>query len=186
MAMRWFRARSAWTGTLVVSLVLAGCRTPPVPRTFLGFLHQITQEVKPRVGRIMGTRADVTITVGPTTDPNCYGGTTADRKFVLFDPGLRERFPVIVWHYVVAHEMVHVHTLHHWETIPMWLEEGLAELIAMQVIPEAQEFAEAVMRNEYERGYRLVKELGIEGVRALAMRAHKAGLDQIPDDWLLD
>jgi len=76
----------------------------------------------------------------------------------------------------------------HWETLPDWLEEGVAEVVALDVIPTAREDAESHMRmvdGRYE-AYMFARAAGLGTLRQLALRAHDEGLAEIHEAWLAE
>jgi hypothetical protein len=90
-------------------------------------------------------------------------------------------------YYLAAHEVAHVYMREHWETLPDWLEEGLADVVALEVVPSARADAESHIRaaGRFER-YEYARSLGVDVVRSLCLRARAEGLDEVPEVWLLE
>jgi len=111
--------------------------------------------------------------------------TSIDRCLVTFGRAI-EPHPEEALYYFAAHELAHVHMRGYWETLPNWLEEGVAEVVALEVVPTAREDAESQMRvceGRYE-AYLFARAAGVDAVHQLAVRAHADGLAEIPEAWL--
>ena len=154
---------------------------------FLSRAQQATADVAPRVQVILGVGPftyEVRVTDEPLPD-SMVAATSIDRCLVTFGREIEPHGDEALY-YFAAHEMAHVYMRGHWETLPDWLEEGFADVVALEVIPSAREDAESHMRfheGRYE-AYMFARRLGVESVHALAHRAHVDGLDEIPMSWI--
>jgi hypothetical protein len=155
---------------------------------FLLRARQASADVAPYVREVLGVgpyRFDVAV-----TDENIPGLSAArtrpDRCLVVFGR-VFEVEPDEALYYVAAHEVAHVYMREHWETLPDWLEEGLADVVALEVVPSARADAESHIRvsGRFER-YEYARELGVAAVRDLALRAVAAGLDEVPEAWVVE
>lgn len=107
------------------------------------------------------------------------------RSYIQFGPEL-DGAPDNFLRYLVAHEQVHVHCRGVWEKLPLCLEEALGYMIAIDLVPKHwRGLLESSFSNfEHLRYYDLVRPLGVEGLRALAQRAHDEGLEEVPLAWV--
>ena len=162
-----------WTGGLSAVALLACCVATKDP--FLVRAQQATADVAPRVQEILGVGPftyQVTVADEPLPD-SMVAATSIDRCLVTFGREIEPHGDEALY-YFAAHEVAHVYLRGHWETLPDWLEEGFADVVALEVIPSAREDAESHMRfheGRYE-AYVFVRCLGIESVQALVQRAH--------------
>ena len=178
-------SRWTWTGGLSAVALLSCCVATKDP--FLVRAQQATADVAPRVQAVLGVGPftyEVTVADEPLAD-SMVAATSIDRCLVTFGREIEPHGDEALY-YFAAHEVAHVYMRGHWETLPDWLEEGFADLVALEVIPSAREDAESHMRfheGRYE-AYVFARRLGIESVQDLARRAHADGLDEIPVAWI--
>ena len=155
--------------TLLLGALSASCVSGP---EFASELHrrtwQATVDVSPAVQEIFGTDYYCEVAVPDDSIPG-MAGVDASRQIIVF----AERTVNLSYEElrsIAAHELAHVHMRGFWETLPASAQEGLAVLVAIQVVPNVRWIGP-----KEKEGYELVEPVGFSGVQALAKRAFQRG-----------
>jgi len=148
-------------------------------------MTEIVRDVRRDVERIMGSRAgSLRVGIHPLADAElralCIRSSRGAR--LLFDPSLEE-LPVSAWVAHAAHETAHACIRDEWVTLPRELEEGLCDLVALQLAPLAEEGMLEDIGPARRAGLEKVRALGVAGLRELAARARSEGHAEIPATW---
>ena len=198
--MALFRAATLLLGTLSAS-----CTSGP---EFVSDFHrrawQATVDVAPAVEEIFGTEYYCKVAVTDDSIPG-LAGTNESRQTIVFAEKAA-RFSDEVLRFIAAHELAHVHMRDFWETLPASTQEGVAELVAIRVVPNVRDaLAVPVVTSdttsvialagyvlsidgENKEAYELVERIGFSGVQTLAKRAFQRGehvsLEQL-QEWVI-
>lgn len=157
----------------------------------------------PELEEEFGVRSPhLTIVVDLSSATETRGGLTSSEGITLFPPS-------VPWlSGVLAHEAVHW-ILHwqdsHWNTLPIVIEEGLAQIAFHKYSATEVSLDEAVLdaasalsmsHEEYNglenrraatyTGVFMAQRLGVDRLRGLALHADEAGEETIPSQWIID
>jgi len=175
-------------GALLFALLAAssgGCRTIRCPyREPRAALVYMAETYSPRVAEILDTSTPhPRIQLVYSDQADGYGASTSGgRDIVMVDPAMYLEGPTAMA-LITIHEFVHVHATGHWDTLPRWMEEGLAEVVSERLLPEGMPLRRKNMDARYRRCHELVRELGLDQLERLARRAAEEGRDTIPVEW---
>ncbi len=170
------------------ALAAAACCSPrfsPLEHDLIAIAAEQVGAVSAVMGEPTGPRrVEIHLAAYPLESGH-IAGTTGTRAEIVFgsDVGALGRTART---YYVVHELVHFHAQREWELLPDPVEEGLAELVATTLVPEGREHVERRFRDGDAReaeGWRIARRLGVDGLRALALRARVQGLEEVPMEW---
>jgi hypothetical protein len=167
---------------LLAVLTLCACRT--TPEWALGDRAvDLARIYSPLVCELLETSTpheDITVMV-TDLDGNTAAAVNEERDTIGISPRMLD-LPEEALAWVVVHELAHLNLTGYWTTLPTWVEEGVAESVAVQLLPPLH--GPGGPSKEYRLALACVQEIGFEEVRLLCIKAHEQGLTRIPDGWL--